>query len=228
MALIQCAGADVLKAEIHMPLRGAWWANLRIDAKLSIALKTQVTIAASGGITLTGAVLKIGTFLDATHMHVVGGAGGIGVAVGPFAYQQAVLGDPLNAIVGAARETLSSTVNTAMTRLQIGTWTSTQRHAARLLDELCWVASQSLGGIVNWRTLGDGSIWIGQETWPSQSLSSRSDIIMQHPVSPWFEVACDTPSLIPGINLTDIGGLNVAGIDHWVEHDSVRSWVWTA
>lgn len=228
MSLVSCLGADVLRAEIHLPLRGAWWANLRIDSTMVPALKASATIAASNGISLAGTVIKAGTFLSTVYLHVVGGAAGLGVNTGPFAYQNAVLGDPLGAILSAARETLSFTVSTAITRMQLGTWTTTQRHAARQLDELCWVASQSLGQVVNWRTLSDGTTWIGAETWPSQSLPQGGDVVMQHPVNPWFEIACDTPSLMPGVNLTDIGGLNVSGVDHWVQANEIRTWAWTS
>jgi hypothetical protein len=227
MALVTCLGADVLRGEVHIPLRGVWWANLQLDSKTAPALKTVATLAAANGASLTGVVAKAGVFQDTLYTHVVGGAGGAGLVVGPFAYQSAIMGDPLNAILSAARETLSSSVSTAITRLQLGTWTCTQKHAARLLDELCWAASQTLGAVVNWRTLADGTTWMGVETWPTQSLPAGADVTWQHPVNPWFEVSCETPTLLPGVNLTDIGGLNVSGVDYWIEPAKVRQWVWT-
>lgn len=227
MALVQCAGADVLSGEIHIPLRGAWWANLRLDTPTAPARKSSATIAATNGLSLTGVVSRAGSFNDVAYVHVVGGAGGTGALVGPFAYQSCVLGDPLGSILSAAGESLSSTVSTSITRLSLGTWTATQKHAARLLDELCWAAAHQLGGLVNWRTAGDGRLWLGVESWPSQSLAPGADVIWQHPVNPWFEIACDTPSLLPGVNLVDIGKLNISGVDHWIEAASVRTWAWT-
>lgn len=232
MSLLQCSSsgvvADALRAEIHIPKRGAWWANVSLDTRTVPTLKSTATITAVNGLSLTGTIAKSGTFLDTTYVHVVGGAGGVGALVGPFAFQNCLLGDPLNAVLSAARETPSATMSQTLTRMNLGTWTCTQKHTARLLDELCYVAQQQLGGEVNWRTLADGTLWMGQETWPSASLPSGADVILQHPVNPWFEIACETPALLPGVNLSDIGNLNVAAVDHWIDASSVRTWAWTS
>jgi hypothetical protein len=230
VSLVQCLGADVLSAEIHLPGRGVWWANLRLDTTALPALKSAATITALNGLSLTGSVAKAGvdTNLLALHLHVVGGGASTGLVVGPWAYQSAVVGDVLASIQSATRENLSSTIPQSVSRLQLGTWTVTQRHAARQLDELCYFVQQSLGGIVNWRMLSDATIWLGPETWPSVSLPKGADVVTQHPVNPWFEIACETPTLLPGVNLSDIGGINVSGVDHWIEHNRIRTWAWTA
>jgi len=232
VSLLQCTAAgelaDALHGEIHVPKRGAWWANLALDTRTVPALKSSATVAAVNGLSLTGTIAKAGIFNDTTFVHVVGGAGGVGLPVGPFAFQNCLFSDPLGAILSAARETQSTSIATSLLRMNLGTWTVTQNQAGMLLDELCYVAQLQLGGEVNWRTLGDGTVWVGQETWSSASLPPGADVILQHPVNPWFEIACETPALLPGVNLTDIGNLNVAAVDHWVEDRSVRTWAWTS
>jgi hypothetical protein len=82
-----------------------------------------------------------------------------------------------------------------------------------------------VGQQVNWRVLSDGTIWLGVETWPSQSLPSTADILDLAPVSPRYEIGCATPTLMPGITLTDVNA-QISGVDHWLSPDSIRTWAW--
>jgi len=228
MAVVTYAGADVLHGEVHIPIRGAWWANLKLDQATAPSVGSSGALAGDGGLSLSGTVVKSGAFLDASFVRVAGGAGGMGVSVPPKAFQTALVRDVLSAILNAAGENASSTISPSLTNLSLQTWTLTSKHAARLLDELCWAVGQATGQQpINWRPLGDGTIWIGAESWPSQSLPAGADVLWQHPVGPWFEIGCETPALLPGVNLSDIGGLNVVGVDHWIEPHSIRTWAWT-
>ena len=225
MALIACAGADVVRGRIHVPQRGAWFAELVLDTPK--APNGKVTIAAGGGLSLAGSVMQpSGVFLDAAHVRVVGGAGGLGKTVPPSAYQVALLRDPLNAVMSATGESLSSAVDGGLLATSLASWTINSCSGARAIAELCYAASQALGQPVGWRTLQDGTIWLGVESWPSQGLPQGAELLEQAPAEGRYIIGVDTPSLLPGVHLTDIDA-NVLAVDHWIEADRIRTIAWT-
>lgn len=224
MALITCAGADVLRLRAHLPQRRAWWAWLDLDTATTPT--GQVTIAAAGGLTLVGTVKKpSGVFLDSARIRVVGGAGGLDAVLSPSAYENAQLLDPLNAVLGATGEKLSTSVMPAITSVLLPKWTLTAASAARSIDALCSAAGTALGKDVVWRVLGDGTIWLGAESWPAQAMPDGADVLDQDPDEGRFVIGSTSPFLLPGVNLDGVG--NVIGVDHWVTHDRVRADAWT-
>jgi hypothetical protein len=222
MALLTCGGADVLKAEIHLPARGAWWASVMLDT--ATAPSGAVTLAAADGISLAASVVVAGVFCDVAHVQLVGGAGGLGTILTPSAYEVAQLRDPLAAALKAGGEVVSSTVASSITGVQLGQWTLVGSTVSRALDELCGAAAAALGQAVGWRVLGDGSVWLGSETWPSASLPTGADLLEAFPAEGRYVIGADTPSLLPGVNLTGVG--QVVAVDHWITHTEVRTWAW--
>lgn len=219
-ALVTLAGADVHRGRIHMPQRGWWWAE--IDSDSQTAPTGRVSIAAAGGFTLTGFVVRSGVYLDTARSHIVGGAGGLTKIISPAAFQNALVRDVLNAVLGGVGESLSSTIPASVLATLLASWTLTASTAARALDSLTFAA-----GAQTWRVLGDGTIWLGNETWPSQSLPASSDVLDIHPTGPRFEIGCATPALMPGVFLTDVGS-NVLAVDHFITPERVRTWAWGA
>lgn len=223
MALVTCAGTDALRLRVHMPQRRAWWAWVDLDT--ATAPSGQVTIACDGGISLTGTVKQpSGVFLDSTRARVVGGAGGLEGMTSPAAYENAQLRDPLNAILGAAGETLSSSVSTSITSVLLSKWTITATYVAHAIDELCYAASAALGQTILWRVLNDGTVWLGAEAWTTQKMPDGADVLEQYPAEGRYVIGATTPFLLPGVNLDGVG--NVAGVDHWVAPDRVRADAW--
>lgn len=226
MALVTVAGSDVLEGRIHMPIRGAWWAEFKLDASTAPTGAATIT-AALGGITLSGTVIRAGVFLGEVHIKLVGGANGLATIVGPLSYQSGQLGDPLAAIISKAGETLSSTTTSSIKSVSLPAWTMTATHAGQALDELCSAASQILGQSVSWRILPDGTVFVGVEAFPSATLPTGVDILDQFPAGGRVVLSVPTPTLVPGVNLTDVGA-NVLGVDHWIQPDQVRTWAWTS
>lgn len=224
MALVICAGADVLRLRAHLPQRRAWWAWVDLDTATTPS--GQVTIMAAGGMSLTGTVKKPSdVFLDSARIRVVGGAGGLDKIMTPSAFENAQLLDPLNAILGAAGEALSSTVSESVTAVLLSKWSVTATSTARSIDALCSAASAQLGQDIGWRILGDGTVWLGAETWPAQTMPSGADVLEQYPSEGRYVIGSTTPFLLPGVNLDGVG--NVLGVNHWVTHDRVRADAWT-
>lgn len=225
MALARCANADVLRGRIHFPYRGAWFAPLVLDT--ATLPSGQVQIVVNGGFTLTGTIEQpSGVQLDAAHVRVVGGGGGLGTIVSPAAYENALLRDPLNAVLQQSGEKLSGTVDASITSLLLSKWTHVAQRAADAIDRLAYAAGHALGKVVVWRVLGDGTVWIGADTWTSQAMPSGSDVIDYFPEEGRYELGVEAPWLMPGVNVTGIG--NVAAVDHVLEHDGNRSHAWPA
>lgn len=225
MALITCGDAAVQRGRSHMPIRGAWWAELVLDT--AEAPTGSVTIEAADGLSIKGTVQEpSGIFLDSAHVRIVGGAGGLGKLCEPRAFQNAQLRDLLSVVTAASGDTLSSTIDGALLATLISAWSSMQIPAAQSLDEICSYVSKARGETINWRYLGDGSLWLGAESWPTSTLPTTDDLLEPDPATGRQVIGAATPSLLPGVNLDGVG--NVLAVDHWIESNQIRTWAWTA
>lgn len=223
MALITCGGADVERGRIHFPRRGAWYARLKLDT--ATLPSGRVTIAAAGGLAIAGTIVQpSGVFLDSAHVSIVGGAGGLSAIIAPASYENALIRDPLAAIVQASGETISTTISATITTVLLPAWTHVAERATEALDHLTYSAGQALGKPLVWRVLGDGTIWLGEETWPAAALPAGADIVDQEPGDGRCELGVQTPALLPGVDLAGVG--KVAAVDHWIEPHEVRTWAW--
>jgi hypothetical protein len=223
MALAQYAGLDVLRARLCHPSRGAWWGELELDTQTAPSGKNDLVV--QGGFTLTGTVVRGGPFIGSTTVRVSGGAGGTTTRLEAAAYENAQLQDVLAAIASGAGETVSSSVAGDVAGVQLPYWTISGQPAARALDLLADMAGQLLGAAINWRILSDGSLWMGSESWPSQQLPLGSDVLWQFPELGKYVLGVEAPSILPGVALSDVG-INVVAVDHWLEADQVRTWLW--
>ncbi len=221
--LITCAGADVQSGDIHMGLTGAWWAELVIATDQLPS--GRATIAAAGGLSLTGTIRSAGAYLLTTKVRLVGGAGGMSLDV-VGAFQGAELRDVLAEIMRQSGETQSGDIAADVLAVQLPSWTLGKCSAKRALDQLAAAAAQALGRAIGWRVLPDGSTWMGSEAWPAQAMPDDSVISKNAPAEGRAIIGCSTPFLLPGVNLDGVGQL--AGVDHHIEPSQIRSEVWTA
>lgn len=223
MALVVCAGADVLSGRISLRLRGAWSAELVLDTDTRPTGKVE--LEAEGGLELTGTVVGGGPGLTgATTVRLVGGAGGLAKQVSG-AFRSAQLRDPLDAALRAGGESLSSTVATSILGIQLARWSQGKHHVGRELDDLAAAATKALGSTVNWRFLGDGAVWLGVETWPAATLPDGAEVLDALPAEGRYVIGVDTPALLPGVDLAGVG--KVQAVDHVLDSTAVRTHAWT-
>jgi hypothetical protein len=217
MALITANGKDVDEIHVSMPLQGAWVADLSIDAESGFAPGESVTIAAAGGLELKGTVLpsRGGEHIGSVQTRVVGGNGGLSKLATPTNYQSAKVSDIVGALMDDAGEKLSSTIDTALLSRVVDRWHVVRQPVATALAALLAAIAPS----ASWRVLSDGTVWFGEETWPT--LSVDAEVMTRDPAENTAELGVDTLSITPGVTLPDLGRVEL--VEHWVGSDKARS-----
>ena len=224
MSLVTINDVGVISGTIMMPLRGVWTADLVIDQPNGdgFAAGTAVTLAAADGIELHGTVAadRSGDFLDAVHVRVLGGAGGMGVTCTARGYAQpgAYARDVLQGIAGDAGETLSSDIAASLTGTNLTAWALAAVPASQALTALLDIVSPD----ADWRILPDGKLWAGTETWPASSVTY--DVVDNDPSQKSYRLGLVSPSIYPGYDLDGVG--KVARVEHVISPESIRATVW--
>jgi hypothetical protein len=220
---LELGGSRVIAGRITLPLRGAWTADLRVDAT-SVPTGT-VKLEAAGGLSLSGTpVARLsGVDQDVLSIRVVAGAGGLPKEVGG-AFRSAQLRDPLEAITSATGETLAS-IDGDILALELARWSLGRASGARCIEDLVAYAGKILGAEINWRFLSDGKLWLGRETWPAAVLPDDAAVIERSPSTRRVLIGAAVPALLPGVELEDAG--RVRCVEHVISNEAVRSIAWT-
>ncbi len=157
MSLLTVNDANVIAGTIEAPLRGVWTADLVIDQPdgSGFSAGTSVTIKAQDGIELVGTVApdRSGDFLDAVHVRVLGGAGGMGANITAKGYTTpgAFVRDVLNGIAQDAGETLSSDILQSLLTTNLEAWNTLAIPASQNLVALLNIVAPN----ADWRILAD-------------------------------------------------------------------------
>lgn len=161
MATTTLEGADVLSGVVVVPRVGRWTARLVVDADKAPAGRVTLSMFDST-FSLVGAVARSGLTGGHVEALLVGGAGGLANEIGPKAY---LGGGALTAkmVAGDILETCGETLSTSSTGLDVrlAGWTRIRGAGGACLAAL----ANELG--LTWRTLADGTVWLGSETWPA-------------------------------------------------------------
>jgi hypothetical protein len=214
----------VLSGTVMMPLYGVWTADLVLDNpdRTGFDEGTQVDLVAVDGFMLSGTVAadRTGDFLDATHVRIVGGAGGMGKTATAKGYVQpsAFVRDVVNGLMNDSGEKLSSSAAQSFLTTNLTAWMVTARPVSECLDVLIELVAPTLG----WRIRGDGKLWIGSESWASSDIEFT--LLLKNPVEGFYDLGVQSPSIAPGVTLPDVG--KVSRVEHTIESDKIRSRVW--
>jgi hypothetical protein len=223
MSLVTANGVSVLGGSILMPLVGVWTADLVVDRADSLTAGASVSIEADG-FTLKGTIApeRAGEFLDATHVRVIGGKGGLAKTAQPRSYAQpgAYVRDVLNGLAQDSGETFATTTDAAFLATNLVAWAVMAVPVSQAMATLLQVVAPDL----SWRILPDGTLWIGSESWTSSGV--QFEILEQDPTHGQYELGVESPSIAPGVELADVG--KVSRVEHRIGDDGVRSHVWTS
>lgn len=229
MSLVTANNVAVLSGTIAMPLVGVWTADLVLDQVDGTGFDagTRVTISSTSSddlttFTLSGVVAprRTGSFLDAVHVRIIGGAGGLARMASARSYVQpgAFVRDVVNGLTQDSGEMLSGTADAGFLGGNLTAWAVMTMPVSQALETLIGIVSPA----INWRILADGTLWIGTESWTA--ITPTIDSIEQSPMYGTFDLGVETPSIVPGTSISGVGNIN--RVEHQISAGKIRSRVW--
>lgn len=230
MSLLTVNGFPIIKGSIRLPRVGVWSADVHVDTQTAVSGPVTVTTD-DGSFSLKGVAYRSGIFQSTLSMRIIGGAGGLSPAPGgvdaplpPKHYQGCVLKLVLSDILTACGETLSTTADTTILNLFLKNWVRLagpgKLAVSRLLDSIA----------TSWRILGDGTFWVGTDTYPAAP-NTQFDVLERNFGEGRILIGTARPFLFPGTTLTiTISGTqsiqNVSNVVHEIYQDRIRTEVW--
>jgi len=189
-----------LSCELSMPVRGNWVAHVETGDDVAPEGAVTLEIARDNGAgldTFTGTVRHGAPWAGRSEVVVVGGAGGLLAQLEPRHYAPRTdFVPPLlvaQQLVADAGEELSPDVAAALEGRKLGRFTRARLPAVVLLGLL----ADGLG--LGWRVLADGTVWIGEETWPDATSADLGREMVDRGDDRIIEIAPDRATLRPGV-----------------------------
>lgn len=220
-ALCTVNGLNVLDGAIYIPRVGVWHADLNVDSFSALSGPATISLASQ---TLKGTVTRSGTDVSKRiRTRVVGGAAGLATVVTPRSYSAIQLKIPLVDALTGAGETLSPVADPNVLAWPLLSWSRMQVPASYVLAQLIALVPNA-----TWRTLLDGTVWVGFETWPANSLPDTVPIHSE-PEKGRITIASDAPAVLPGTAFSYVTpGLgtqvrNVSYVRHDIRPSQIRT-----
>lgn len=213
-AFAELAGAPVVHGSLFVPRVGRWTARLELDAETVTTGPATLTMN-DGQWALQGAVIRGGTGGGRVDALVVGGAGRMVRALPPKAYENVPARLVLSDLLTEAGESLSPRSSLSVLTTMLPTWVRYGGVAGEALTTLCDVLSAS------WRSLYDGSIWVGVETWPASA--STAEVLDEAPGEGVLLIGPEAPDVLPG---EVFHGRRVSAVEYSLSASAMRASVW--
>jgi hypothetical protein len=212
-------GTPVSRARITMFRTGCWIADLVASQPIDPG---PVTIAIEQGITLQGTQARAGTWLDTGYIRVLPGAGGMGTIAKARSYRNVTASVIVKDLLATAGETLAASSSASVLATQFPFYTV---QAAPVGDCLAALLMDARISTATWRSLVDGTVWIGTETWPDSGLLAPGDYqdVGELPQQGVAELGFEALTLVPGVSLE---GRNIANVEHNMDGEICRTKVW--
>ena len=206
-------GFAVVRGSITIPRIGNWHADLLVDTE-GVGTGDRATIDVGEGLLMVGTVAKGGDVRQLSKIHVVGGAGGLSNPAKVKFYRSPLLRVVAGDLARDAGETIASDLGTAGTFVLSPAWTTDNAPTGKVIAAL--VAAAPTGTV--WRMRTDGTLWIGEETWPTVELDGVELEIM--PDNDRALLGPFAPTLQPG---TVLNGQRIDYVVHRLERGQVRT-----
>lgn len=221
MARYTFAGFDAFSVVLTLPRHGLWHADVELNANDVGSISGQQPLIV-GNLTLRGSASgRAGIFKDHAKLRVIGGASGLsGIAVAK-GYQNATFGRIFTDVLTAAGEKVSPTCDASVMGIQFPKWSTLARPLNLTLEGL--VQRAPTGTL--WRTLPDGTFWVGSESWPDSGLVKGRDyqLVMEEANLQRQVLGVESPSLLPG---TLLMGRRVSSVTHIATSKRIRTVAW--
>lgn len=214
MAEITLDGARATLCALTIPRVGAWVADLDVDSAEAITGRVSLVI---DGATWSGTVARGGLVAGSWRGRIVGGAGGLASTLGAVAQRGSTLGTVLaDALLGAG-ETLSGDAQDLGALANL--WHRIAGPASTAVADVARAAGYS------WRTLADGSVWLGADAWATYTPTGAVDVVDEQPEAGRLVLAGDTLGIVPGVTLalTGRGPVRVGQVEHRATPSDLRT-----
>lgn len=206
-------GFPVVRGSITIPRIGVWQADLLVDTE-GLGTGDRVSIDVGDGLVMAGTVAKGGDVRQLSKIHVVGGAGGLSNLAKVKFYRSPLLRVVAGDLARDAGETIATDLGTAGTFVLSPAWTTDNAPTGKVIAAL--VAAAPTGTV--WRMRTDGTLWIGEETWPTVELDGVELEVM--PDNDRALLGPFLPTLQPG---TVLNGQRIDYVVHRLERGQVRT-----
>jgi hypothetical protein len=206
---------EVASGKLTLPRVGVWHAE-RLVVDLDAVPSGAITATLSE-VDMPAHIQRAELIRGMVQMRIVGGAGGLGLVARPKHYRNTTVGHVARDLLTDVRETLSTASPTETLNKPLSYWTSLRLPTGALMQALCDTVGAS------WRVWHNGTVWIGQETWPACPADVRvieADASSAHQV-----VGTDSQGIWPG---TTLAGRRVDLVVHEIDPEKPRSLVWFA
>lgn len=218
MEVVPATGASLLVTEgtLALPFRGVWMAEV-VVASLEASFSGPATLRWAGE-TFTGTLSTMGTDGRArVRGRIVGGAGALSTEVPAKGYFRSTLRSVLSDALGTVGERLSASSSAEVLSTALGFWA---RQAGPAVDTLGLLAELAAA---DWRTLPDGSVWIGKDLWLEAPVDQRLVLLAIAREQARRDFSTYTAKVRPGMTLL---GERVASVEYAVKPDQHRMTVW--
>lgn len=199
-------GVDGIGGDLEMPLRGNWTYDGDVDSQAFGLGHASITYTAGSTVTFSGTVIEASTQAARTRVRIVGGAGGLRNEIPARGYGANTPASTVAKDVSVAcGEAVAGGVFNVLRDVNLATgFHRTLGTGSNALNNIC----DALGAGWNWRVLSNGTIWIGQETWPSAKAPFQEKEPDENGVAIYADAS---PAIIPGVNLE---GRRVSSVKH--------------
>lgn len=211
MSLATLGGDQVTRARVAMPLRGLWHVSAEtVSNGLGDGLPYDFT---APGLPLKGTSYASGVFAERATIRLVAGGGGLGTELRQVSYRRVLVEHVLADLMRETGEVLAATSDAAILATHLEKFTRPRATGAIALGMLLDVVPGA-----TWRALDNGTIWVGQETWPVVDFDHQ--VLEEDVAAGRLVLVSAETTLRPGVTL---GGRRVTRVDHSFEPSRVRT-----
>ena len=165
MAYAAVSGSTVLSGSLTLPRLGVWSALLCLDTVESLPREVEIQW---GELNLRGAVVRAGIEAGALWCRIVGGKGCLGTSIRSAGFKRPKISAVLDALMDASGEQLSSDISDGFLSRQLDWFALMQ---GQTVGDALFKLAEATSSV--WRVLPDGSVWMGEETWPVSKADSE-------------------------------------------------------
>jgi len=219
-ALVSIGSAAVIDARLTMPRCGVWVLEASLqqdDDARPPSGQVRVHFGEDGKqLELTGTVSVSASAYGATVARVKAGAGGMGTLCTAKHWRSTTVATVLKDLLDQGGEKLSGTCTPDVLQTFLAVWTITEQPIGQAMASLLEYLES-----VCWRTLPDGTVFVGRETWPQ--VAPDHELLHEDPLNDKVGLASLDRLVLPGDTFM---GRHVSNVEHSLLDERLRTQVW--